>query len=93
VLPYFRLWRREHVEAYKHGRRWTADENVAQRDSLRGLYLTLDEVSEATGLTRNQLQDRRKDVPRPAVGGGRMLLWLRSEVGAFVAENKGSASV
>jgi len=88
-----RLWLREHVEAYKAGRRWSPDENVQQLDSLRDVYMTLSEVKEMTGLTRGQIGTGSHDLPEPAVRAGFKLLWLRSEVEASPLVKQGRAGL
>jgi predicted DNA-binding transcriptional regulator AlpA len=84
ILTGIRLWLRDDVKAYKAGRRWTPEENDRQRDSLRHLYLTVDEVKELTGFNRHHLKLGLDGMPHAVVKLGARLLWLRSEVEAWV---------
>jgi hypothetical protein len=91
ILPSTRFWLRDDVKAYKAGRRWTSEENDRQRDSLRHLYLTVDQVKELTGLNRDQLKMGRDGMPPPVVKLGFRMLWLRSEVEASAATKRGQS--
>lgn len=75
-----RFWLGDHIKAYKRGRRWSPVENAQQLDSLRGDYLTVEEVSAITGLNRAQISKCRRGPPPPAVRVSARLLWLRSQV-------------
>jgi predicted DNA-binding transcriptional regulator AlpA len=89
VLPGNHIWLRDDVEAYRHGQRWTLDEKERHHNSLRGTYMTIEEVATATGFNRAAIQMSRHGVPLPVARIGRRTLWLRSEVETSPAGKRG----